>query len=389
MMIDDPELDLDFLREFLGDHVPQGKGPQRHQKGVDAKARGKGGERMPQIKYLTAEVEGEAWRFASIRERGYSVVLGANLNETKQELASILKGFWIGIPLALIFIGGTGWFIANRALRPVRGITETASKITATGLYERIPVGQHMDQELSELTGVLNQMMDRLEHSFQHANRFSADVSHELKTLLTIVQGEVETALKSCEPSSEVEKNLLSVQREAQRLKTITGSLMMLAQADSGNMVTCHRTISLSDEIEALCEDAEILCEQKELTLSAEIQRNVEFETDPDLLRQALQNLISNAIKYNEERGRVSVLLERAEEEIVISVANTGAGIPEDERDKIFDRFHRADKARSRNIDGFGLVLNLALEIIRGLGGDLSLARATFEITKFEVRFPA
>ena len=388
MMIDDPELDLDFLREFLGDHVPQGKGPQRHQKGVDAKARGKGGERMPQIKYLTAEVEGEAWRFASIRERGYSVVLGANLNETKQELASILKGFWIGIPLALIFIGGTGWFIANRALRPVRGITETASKITATGLYERIPVGQHMDQELSELTGVLNQMMDRLEHSFQHANRFSADVSHELKTLLTIVQGEVETALKSCEPSSEVEKNLLSVQREAQRLKTITGSLMMLAQADSGNMVTCHRTISLSDEIEALCEDAEILCEQKELTLSAEIQRNVEFETDPDLLRQALQNLISNAIKYNEERGRVSVLLERAEEEIVISVANTGAGIPEDERDKIFDRFHRADKARSRNIDGFGLGLNLAQEIIRMLGGDLSLARATFEITKFEVKFP-
>ena len=202
------------------------------------------------------------------------------------------------------------------------------------------------------------------------------------------MQGEVETALSSCDPGSEVENNLLSVQREAQRLKTITGSLMMLAQVDSGNLVTRRRTISLSEEIEALCEDAEILCEQKELTLSSEIQRNIKFETDPDLLRQALQNLISNAIKYNEEGGKVSVLLERAEEEIVISVANTGAGIPEDERDKIFNRFHRGDKARSRNIDGFGLGLNLAQEIIRMLGGDLSLARATFEITKFEVKFP-
>ncbi len=396
--VDGPSNDeeAEFLREFFG----EGKGGPQKGDGKGLPGKGKGDRKgeggvvlahenrpSPEVFYETVLIDGAPWRFAMTRDRGYLAMIGYNLSETANELNHIKRGFFIGVPLALLFIGSGGWFIANRALRPVKTITDTASKVTASGLDERIPESPHVDSELSELTAVLNGMMDRLEKSFTHANRFSADVSHELKTPLAIMQGELESALKTCDPGSEEETNLLNVRREVQRLKSITGSLMILAQADSGILPTRRQTVDLSEEIEALCEDAEILCEQNQLTLTCEVQREVTLETDSGLLRQALQNLISNAVKYNEPDGKVSVLLEENESEIVIVVANTGPGIPENEREKIFDRFHRADKARSRNVDGFGLGLNLAMEIIRGLGGDLSLARATAEMTKFEVRF--
>ncbi|MCP5540920.1 MAG: HAMP domain-containing protein [Akkermansiaceae bacterium] len=348
------------------------------------------GEPVP-IDYATIQADGRSWRVGVTGERGFTVAMGQDLGEIESELHRIRRRFLIGLPICLLAIGGGGWLVAHRAMRPVRVITETAEKITATGLDERIPASTRISPELANLVDVLNRMMDRLEHSFRHAMRFSADVSHELKTPLAIMQGEIEAALRECEAGTREEQNLVTLGQETQRLKAITGSLMLLAQADAGSLAVRRRRFSLTGEMEALAEDAEILCAEAGLTLHLDLEGGLEADSDPVLFRQALQNLVSNAVKYNHAGGRVGIVLRRTEPEghrAVVAVSNTGPGIPEDERDKIFGRFYRVDKARSRNIDGFGLGLNLAWEIIRVLGGNLRLAEANEQETRFEIEFP-
>ena len=344
---------------------------------------------MPKVAFHTLKINGHQWRAGVIRDHGHLVLMATELSDLQSEIRRVRSLFFLSLPICLLVIGFGGWFVAHRAMRPVNLIAETASRITAHGLDQRIPREAHEYHELSRLVEVLNGMMNRLEHSFRHAVRFSADVSHELKTPLTVMQASVQTALKECEPGSTAEQNLIVVSQEAQRLSLITRSLMLLAQADAGQLAIRKETFSLSDEIEALGEDAEILCEDAGLKLEIDVTPGITMCTDHVLMRQALQNLVSNAVKYNKAGGVVSIRLYRdpVTAEAIFEISNTGAGIPEEAREKIFDRFYRVDRARSRNIDGFGLGLNLAWEIVRAIEGELILRKATDEITRFEIRF--
>ncbi len=336
--------------------------------------------------FVTAEIDGKDWRLAIDRHRGYSVLIGLELSQAQSELNQLSYLYIGGIPIALCLIGFGGWLIADRACRPVHLIVETASHISAEDLSERIPENPHTDSEIAELTHVLNDMIDRLEKSFFLANRFSADVSHELKTPIAIMQGEVEAALKECEPESEQEKNLTVVREEIQRLKAITGRLMLLAQADVGQLIQKMEVFDLSEEVTAIVEDGSILAKESNVTLVSRIEPEITMKGDPILLRQALLNLIVNAIKYNQADGEVRFFLSKEkDDQIQIVVENTGPGISKEDRERVFHRFHRGDKARSRDVDGFGLGLCLAQEIVRGHGGDLQLIRADEEVTRFEV----
>jgi two-component system heavy metal sensor histidine kinase CusS len=314
--------------------------------------------------------------------------MARDLSGYQAEIREVRRLFFLAFPVCLLIIGIGGWFVARRAMRPVELIANTASRVTARGLDQRIPKGVHDYAELSHLVDVLNGMMDRLDGSFRHAMRFSADVSHELKTPLAVMQVAVQDALKECPPGSSEEESLLTVSQETERLKRITRSLMLLAQADAGQLSVRPESFSLSKEVEAVCEDAEILCEKAGLSFEADIQGNVQASADPVLLRQAIQNLVSNAVKYNQPGGSVQCRLFPVDgaNEIVFEISNTGPGIAEEEQQKIFDRFYRVDQSRSREVDGFGLGLNLAWEIVRAMNGELLLVESNDKITRFQIR---
>ena len=378
-----PPLDEDaLLAELLGEDLATDRPPRP----------GQGLELDDPFEMLGRDVQfanvsalGKEWRVLVTHERGYFVMAATDLSASIAELQKLKRGLFIGIPLALALIGFGGWLVAERAMRPIRDIAESASLVTAKDLSSRIEQRSHSDPEIEHLIEVLNEMMDRLEKGFSHATRFSADVSHELKTPIAVMQGEIETALRECDPGSSEENRLLVLGSETDRLKSITRSLMLLSQADVGELIRKSDPVDLSQELDSLVEDAEILAEAREISIEADVADGLSVNGDATLLRQALLNLIRNAIKYNDEGGLVRIEASKTGEETVIAVENTGPGIPEEDRDRVFDRFYRADRARSRGVDGFGLGLSLAKAVVEGHGGEVRLSRADDERTRFEV----
>lgn len=334
--------------------------------------------------------ENKTWRGIKIDGRGYRLVGAVDQTPTLAELRGFRTLFLLGIPISLALIAIGAWIVVDRALRPIRTISNAASKITAADLSERIPESPHSDSEITDLIEVLNHMIKRLEGSFRHANRFSADVSHELKTPIAIMQGEIESAIRECDPDSGAHDKFVVAREEVQRLKEIIESLMLLAKADVGQLVHRHETIDLSEELEGLVEDAEILALPKSITISADISPGISFEGDVVLLRQAFLNLITNAVRYNFDDGSIKIAMKASDRkgQIRMRIANTGPPIPEAEQSLVFDRFHRVDKSRSRNTEGFGLGLSLVQEIIEGHGGRIWLVESTLEQTLFEITLP-
>jgi signal transduction histidine kinase len=291
------------------------------------------------------------------------------------------------LPVALFLVGLGGWVVAGRALRPLKTIAETAERFTARGLEQRIPDAGD-SPEAGRVIQVLNRMMVRLETSFRQATRFSADASHELKTPLTVMQGELESALKSAAPGSAEQQLFSNLLEETQRLKTITRSLLLLAQADAGQLKLACETVDLSAEMESMIEDARVLAIDSHLQFEVAIPPQLRIAADRALLHTALFNLINNAIKYNAPDGKISIRLNPAENKVVFTIGNTGPGIPAADQHKIFDRFFRVAQVQGPKVDGIGLGLSLAREIVRAHRGELSLAESRPEWTCFKVILP-
>jgi heavy metal sensor kinase len=307
------------------------------------------------------------------------------MSRFRDEMRALRTGFLVALPAALLLIAVGGWWVSQRALRPVRRITAAAEGITARGLDQRIPHSNE-DVEFNRLISVFNGMMDRLEKSFQQAVRFSADAAHELKTPLTILQGELEQALQAAPPGSPQQQAYGALLEEVQRLKVIIRKLLLLSLADSGQLKPNFETLDLSAVMQAAIEDAAILAPG--LRIEHTIEPGITVAADGDLLRQVVQNLVSNAIKYNRPEGTVSFVLRRAGANVLLTVSNTGAGIPPEDRGKVFERFYRGDKARNRNVDGLGLGLSLSREIARAHHGDLVLENTPGGTTVFTLILP-
>ncbi|MDF1740852.1 MAG: ATP-binding protein [Verrucomicrobiales bacterium] len=366
------------------------EGRPPHRESRPPEPRGSEGPGRETTELTTFHWENKTWRAIKIDGRGYRLVGAVDQTPALAELRGFRTLFLLGIPISLALIAIGAWIVVDRALRPIRTISNAASKITAADLSERIPESPHTDSEITDLIEVLNHMIKRLEGSFRHANRFSADVSHELKTPIAIMQGEIESAIRECDPDSGAHDKFVIAREEVQRLKEIIESLMLLAKADVGQLVHRHETIDLSEELEGLVEDAEILALPKSITISADISSGISFEGDVVLLRQAFLNLITNAVRYNFDDGSIKIAMKASDRkgQIRMRVANTGPPIPEDEQSLVFDRFHRVDKSRSRNTEGFGLGLSLVQEIIEGHGGRIWLVESTLEQTLFEITLP-
>jgi heavy metal sensor kinase len=336
-------------------------------------------------RFFTAPAGGNEWRVGVMSNPHVTFVLGRNMSRFRDEMRALRTGFLVALPAALLLIAVGGWWVSQRALRPVRRITAAAEGITARGLDQRIPHSNE-DVEFNRLISVFNGMMDRLEKSFQQAVRFSADAAHELKTPLTILQGELEQALQAAPPGSPQQQAYGALLEEVQRLKVIIRKLLLLSLADSGQLKPNFETLDLSAVMQAAIEDAAILAPG--LRIEHTIEPGITVAADGDLLRQVVQNLVSNAIKYNRPEGTVSFVLRRAGANVLLTVSNTGAGIPPEDRGKVFERFYRGDKARNRNVDGLGLGLSLSREIARAHHGDLVLENTPGGTTVFTLILP-
>jgi heavy metal sensor kinase len=324
------------------------------------------------------------WRIISIQNREISIKLGLSLTPLQAELTRFRKALLLTIPISLLMMIVSGWFLARLALRPIKTIADTADQITAMQLDRRIPL-EKADCEFINLIQIINRMLQRLETNFKQATRFSADAAHELKTPLTILQGQLETALQRAQDGSVDQQNYKESLDEVQRLKSIIRKLLLLAQADSGQLPLHFQPVDFSTLVENLVDDIRILA--PDLITEAEIQTGIIIHADQELLNQVVQNLVGNAVKFS--RGESPIMLKlSATDRILFSISNRGQIIAQDDRDKIFERFYRADKAHSRKIDGSGLGLSLAREIAMAHEGSLDLADTEDGFTTFILNLP-
>lgn len=339
-------------------------------------------------RFLSVQTGETAWRLGMLGTDQTTLVIGLNYTRPRAEINRLRNNFLLALPVALFLVGFGGWLVAGRALRPLTVIADTAERVTARGLDQRIPESRE-SPEAARVIHVLNRMMDRLEASFRQATRFSADASHELKTPLAIMQGELENALQAAAPASPEQRLFSNVLEEIQRLKTITRSLLLLAQADAGQLKLAREPVNLGAELEGIIEDARALAADSRLSFEVELVPQTVVHADRTLLRTALFNLFSNAVKYNQPGGRVRIELKSVGNAIEFAIGNTGPGIPPADRPKIFDRFHRANRAGNARTDGIGLGLSLAREIIRAHGGELELKESPPDWTCFTATLPA
>lgn len=327
-----------------------------------------------------------AWRVGVMGHERNSVVIGMDMTAFLADNDRYRNLFLITCPLALALLAGGGWWLATRALRPVEVITETAARINARGLDERIPAIRS-DRELAQLVEVMNGMLERLERSFRQAARFSADAAHELKTPLTILQGQLEQALQEAPDGSAEQQTYGELLSEVQRLRSIVRKLLLLARADAGQMRGALEAVDLSERARELLEDTRELAPH--LDVRADIAPGVWVRGDPDLLHQVLQNLASNAVKFNHGNpGSIEIELRADNGHALFRMANTGQPLSPEEQGRIFERFYRGDPSRSRRVDGVGLGLSLAREIAASHGGDLRVDTARPGWVRFTLVLP-
>jgi len=336
--------------------------------------------------FVTRSASGRRWRIGVIGNPEVTLAVAVDLSMLDGEMRQTAMAFLLVLPVALLLVAAGGWWIAQRALRPVSALTRTAEQITAKGLDQRIVVDA-ADAEFLRLITVFNQMLDRLQSGFQQAVRFSADAAHELKTPLTILQGELEHALQNAAAGSKEQCVLNALLEEVQRLRSIVRKLLLLSLADSGQLKLSLERLNLSEMLEETCDDTGILAPH--LTVKKDLAPDLWVMSDRDLIRQVIQNLATNAVKHNQDRGMIEFRLHSDGAMVRFVIANSGEPIAPADRDKIFDRFFRGDRSRSRRVEGVGLGLSLSREIVRAHKGDLVLEDGQDGRIVFAMTLPA
>ena len=290
------------------------------------------------------------------------------------------------LPAVALGLAG-GWWLARQALAPVAALTQAAEKIHERNLGDIIPRTGNGD-ELDRLTEVFNAMTARLAGSFQRIREFTLHASHELKTPLTVMHGELETALQ--------EANLPAVQREwyasqldeVQRLTKIVDGLTLLARADAGLIPLKFDVVRLDELVRESFADAEILAQASQIEVKLAACEPVQVRGDRHRLRQLLLNLVDNAVKYNVAQGRVTIGLSGAGQMAELVIRNTGLGISPEILPRVFDRFFRGDPAHNSALDGSGLGLSIAQWIVSAHSGQIKIESVPLQQTTVTVRLP-
>jgi heavy metal sensor kinase len=302
----------------------------------------------------------------------------------QETLDSLLLIFAVALPAALVLAGIGGWWISSRALAPIDRVTRTAREISSgSDLSRRLDLDQP-DDEVGRLARTFDEMLARLDAAFQRQRQFTADASHELRTPLTAVRGQIEVALERPRDAAEYQRVLAAVNEQVARMTRLVGGLLMLARTDSGALPLQRERVDLGDLVQSVASQVRPLAERKGLRLDVDGDGALFVEGDEDLLLQLMLNLTDNAIKYTAE-GSVTLGWRGDARAAAMFVRDTGAGISEEHRRRIFERFYRADASRSAEEGGAGLGLAISRWIAESHGGALSLESdaggSTFRVT--------
>jgi heavy metal sensor kinase len=333
-----------------------------------------------------------------VQARGspYTLIVLRSLHDQEDLLEGASYALFIAVPLALLLASIGGYFLARKSLAPVVRMSATAARIGAANLHERLPVANEQD-ELGGLALVINGLLARLDKSFEQQRRFMADASHELRTPIAIMRSEVEVALSEPETSNrQLRESIAIFKDETKRLTGIVEDLFMLARADAGQYKLTPKEFYLDELAGEVARAVRTLAAERELTLQLDAAKEMPFRGDENLLRRLLLNLVDNAIKYTPRGGAVTVSCRPEGKRYIITVSDTGPGIPAEAQPHIFERFYRADSARSRAEDdgagltsGAGLGLSIARWIAEAHDGTLELLHSSEAGSVFQLVLPA
>jgi heavy metal sensor kinase len=317
------------------------------------------------------------------------VQVGSSLEGVEDALHQLLFILLIAVPTALLFASAGGLFLANKVLRPVDEITQIARRIGSGDLSQRIRI-KRVNDELGRLAATFNEMIAKLEESFRRVKHFTADASHELKTPLTILRGEVEVGLKKKRTLKEYQRILNSNLEETNRMSRIVDDLLTLSRADMGELTMKREEVELSSLAREVWDDLQILAQERGVLLKFMDDGFTKVEGDPLFLRQLILNITENGLKYTPAGGEVELKVKGDRDQGVakICVSDTGVGIAPKDRKRVFNRFFRADKARSRETGGTGLGLSICQWIAQAHEGQIAVKSKVGKGSTFTVTLP-
>ena len=317
------------------------------------------------------------------------VQVGTSLEAVQETLRNLKIFLFTAVPSVLIFAALFARFMARRALKPISRIIDTAREIgQGQELSKRIPVLKIKD-ELGQLALTFNKMMNRLENSFAQMRQFSSDASHELRTPLTVLKGQNELILRKQRKPEEYQEVISSNLEEINYMSKVLEDLFVLSRSDENQVKLDCKPVDLRALVEEVCKHAEILAEEKNIKIIISFLEPTEIKGDEVRLRQMVWNVLQNGIKYTQRGGELKISLQKEGEVVLLTIQDTGIGIPEEDLPLIFNRFYRVDKARTRDEGGSGLGLSICRQIAEAHKGVIEVESKLGVGTRFKIRLPS
>ena len=316
------------------------------------------------------------------------VQVGTSLEAVQETLRNLKIFLFTAVPSVLIFAALFARFMARRALKPISRIIDTARDIgQGQELSKRIPVLKIKD-ELGQLALTFKEMMNRLENSFAQMRQFSSDASHELRTPLTVLKGQNELILSKQRKPEEYQEVISSNLEEINYMSKVLEDLFVLSRSDENQVNLDCEPVDLRALVEEVCKHAEILAEEKNIKIVFSFLEPTAIKGDEVRLRQMVWNVLQNGIKYTQRGGELKISLQNEGEFALLTIQDTGIGIPEKDLPLIFNRFYRVDKARTRDEGGSGLGLSICRQIAEAHKGKIEVESKLGVGTRFKIRLP-
>jgi len=345
-----------------------------------------------QARYESLAAGGRLWRTltGTTLVGGRAVVLRVSRSEERLrgQLREVLAVLVLGLPLVVVLAGIGGYVLARRALTPIDQLASEARRITAERLHQRLSVPNQHD-EIGRLAAVINDTFARLESSFEQLRRFTADASHELRTPLAVIRGIGEAGLGETRTPAEYKEAMGSMLEEVDRLTNLVDTLLRLSHGDAGTVRVSREPIDLGQLARDVASSLGVLAEERNQRLAVDADDGVLVNADRLVLREAITNVVDNAIKYSPKASTINLRAQANNGQAVLTVADEGRGIDPEHRERIFDRFFRLDEARSRDSGGTGLGLAIAKWAVEANGGRITVESGAAGGSIFRITLPS
>ena len=367
LRVDSPEM-LMFRTESAAAQFQLATADQTTRRLIDELDWTSAGQGRSRCQVASFEQQGRPWRAGLLQVEDSTSLIAVDVAATTSGLKDTLReALIVVVPISLLLSVLGSWLIASHAIRPINHLQRAMGKVTQKDLSQRLS-SQGEDKEFQVLIEAYNTMLDRLEDSFQQVSRFTADAAHELKTPLTVLRGKLEQAVLSGDASR---LDLNAILDEVGQLAAITRKLLLLSQADSGSMALHREPVDITELLDELIADMELL--EDGLEVECDLEQGLATRADLVLLRQLLNNLLVNVIRYALPGGEVSVRASQKNGAIEVLISNGCLPMTAAVREQLFDRFYRGEPEHAKGVSGSGLGLSLSREIARAHGGDLTL----------------